>query len=76
MGSFLADFFGNMVGGIPFVRDLYSFFFDGFEMDHFVISTVNDVLGGANDSLKLLEAACSGKEVSRTEALSFSGYAA
>jgi len=69
LGTFIADTFGNMLGGIPFVRDLWSFFQDGFEMDHFLISTVNDVLGTAAASFELVSDAASGKEVTRQEAL-------
>ncbi len=69
LGTLLADTFGNMLGGIPFVRDFWSFFQDGFEMDHFLISTVNDVLGTAAASFELVRDAASGKEVTRQEAL-------
>ena len=58
-----------MLGGIPFVRDLWSFFQDGFEMDHFLISTVNDVLGTAAASFELVSDAVSGKEVTRRDVL-------
>ena len=69
LGSFIADTFGNMLGGIPFVRDLWSFFQDGFEMDHFLISTVNDVLGTVSASFELVSDAASGKEVTRQQVL-------
>lgn len=69
VGTVVADTFGNMLGGIPFVRDLWGFFQDGFEMDHFLISTVNDVLGTAAASFQLVRDAASGKEVTKQEAL-------
>jgi hypothetical protein len=69
VGTLIADTFGNMLGGIPFVRDLWSFFQDGFEMDHFLISTVNDVLGTAAATFEMVSSAASGKEVTRQEAM-------
>lgn len=69
VGTFIADTFGNMLGGIPFIRDFYSYFQDGFEMDHFLISTLNDVLGTAAASYELVRDAASGKEVTRQQAL-------
>lgn len=68
-GTFIADTFGNMLGGIPFIRDFWSFFQDGFEMDHFLISTVNDVLGTAAASFELVKDAAGGKEITRQQAL-------
>lgn len=69
VGTVVADTFGNMLGGIPFVRDLWGFFQDGFEMDHFLISTVNDVLGTASASFELLGDAMDGKEITRQDVL-------
>ena len=69
VGTVVADIFGNMLGGIPLIRDFYSYFQDGFEMDHFLISTLNDVLGTAAASFELVKDAASGKEVTRQQAL-------
>ena len=69
VGTVVADIFGNMLGGIPLIRDFYSYFQDGFEMDHFLISTLNDVLGTAAASYELVKDAASGKEVTRQEAM-------
>ncbi len=62
-GTFIADFFGNILGGLPFIRDIYGFFQDGFEMDNFLISTVNNVLQTSLDTFNLAVDAASGKEV-------------
>jgi hypothetical protein len=64
-----ADAVGNMIGGIPFVRDAYSYFVDGFEADHFAISTLNDVLKVTADTAKLLQDAAEGKDVTKQEAM-------
>ena len=66
-GTFMADFFGNALGGLPFVRDIYGFFQDGFEMDNFLIGTVNDVMKTALDTFNLAVDAASGKEVTSHE---------
>lgn len=65
--SFCADVFGNMLGGIPFIRDIYSFFADGYEMENFMMSTFNDVLAASLDSFTLISSAASGKDVSEQE---------
>ena len=66
-GTFIADFFGNTLGGLPFVRDIYGLFQDGFEMDNFLIGTVNDVMKTALDTFNLAVDAASGKEVTAHE---------
>jgi hypothetical protein len=68
VGTVAADAFGNMIGGIPFVRDAYSYFVDGFEVDNFVISTLNDVLKTTADTAQLLQDAAEGKDISKQEA--------
>ena len=68
--TFSADVFGNMLGGIPFIRDFYSFFADGYEMDNFMMSTFNNLLSTSLDSFKLLGDAASGKNVSEQEVAS------
>lgn len=70
LGTFFADTVGNMLGGIPFVRDAWGFFQNGFEMDHFLFSTINDLLGVVTSSYDLLHAAVSGEEITRQQALS------
>ena len=70
VGTVVADTFGNMLGGIPIVRDVWSFFQDGFEMDHFLLSSFNDILGTAASSYALLNDAMSGREVTKQDVLS------
>ena len=61
IGTVLADTVGNMLGGIPIVRDVWGFMQDGFEIDNFLFSTMNDVLGAAAASFQLVSDAASGK---------------
>ena len=65
----VADVVGNMIGGIPFVRDAYTFLVDGFEMDNFAISTFNDVLKATADTVQLLQEAAQGREVTKQESM-------
>lgn len=69
VSTVLADAFGNMLGGLPLVRDVYSFFQDGFEMDHFLISTGNTVLKAVSDTVNLVTDAMEGKKVERRDVL-------
>ena len=61
------DAVGNMLGGLPVMRDVYSLLAEGYEMDTFLVSCFNDVLGAAFDIINLASEAMSGKEVSRGE---------
>ncbi|MBE6589122.1 MAG: hypothetical protein E7643_02985 [Ruminococcaceae bacterium] len=40
--EFGVDAFGNLLGGIPLLRDVYGFFANGYEIDNFLLSTMND----------------------------------
>lgn len=59
-----ADFFGGLIGGLPIARDIYSFFSDGYELDNFFLSTVNDVLLATSSAVDVASDALSGKDVS------------
>lgn len=65
--TFALDVIGNMLSGLPILRDVYSYFSDGFEVEHFLYATVNDMLGAVNDSVSLATDAAQGKEVSDWE---------
>ncbi len=64
-----ADFAGNMIGGLPMLRDVYSLLAQGYEIDNFTYSAVNDLLGSVRGVITLLVKAVSGeadgKDVSR-----------
>ena len=68
IGSFMLDTVGNMLGGIPIIRDVWSFFTNGFEVDNFLLGTINDVIGTVAASCSLVTDAISGKNVTRQEA--------
>lgn len=43
----LVDFMGNLIGGLPIARDIYSRVFEGFDVDNFAYSALNDLLDSA-----------------------------
>lgn len=47
------DFVGNLLGGLPGLRDVYTFFVDGYELDNYAISAVNDLLTSVKSSFSL-----------------------
>lgn len=57
--TFVLDMFGNMLGGLPLIRDVYSYVVDGFEMDSYSYSVLNDLL---TSSLNVFEGLCSMSE--------------
>ena len=68
VGTITADTFGNMIGGVPFVRDVYGFFTNGFEMENFAISTVNNLLETVEGTFTLVGDAVNGKEITQQQA--------
>ena len=46
IGSTVSDTFGNLLGGLPGIRDIYSVIFDGFEKENYVYSAFNDIIKG------------------------------
>lgn len=67
LGTFTADVIGNMLGGLPLIRDIYSYFADGYEVNNFLISTFNDVLKASLEAWELSADIVSGKDVSQQE---------
>ena len=62
-----ADFFGAMLGGLPVFRDIYSYFAEGYELDNFFISTINDVLVSTKNAFDVASDAMAGKDVTKQE---------
>ncbi len=44
--ALIAETFGNMLGGLPVIRDVYSLILDGYDIDHYAYSAVNDMVKG------------------------------
>ena len=64
---FLKNFGGSVTGMIPVVRDLYSFFVDGYELDNFAYETVNGLSEAVKNIGTLMERAGSGERVTDQE---------
>ena len=65
--SFGADIFGNMVGMVPLLRDAYSFFEDGYEVENYTYSMINDVLNSVNKTKDIIVDMSEGKEVTKEQ---------
>ncbi len=66
-GDLWNAFVGNMIGGLPILRDVHSYFTDGYEVESFLYSMANDMFGAVKDSYDLAEKAMQGKNVARDE---------
>ena len=45
--SLVTDFVGNLFGGLPILRDVVSFFTEGYEVDNYAYSALNDLLSSS-----------------------------
>lgn len=63
----VGDFFGNMIGGLPILRDVYSYYVDGYELENFLYSTVNDTLEAFGDVVELISGAADGAEITNRD---------
>jgi len=55
----LFNVLGNMIGGLPLIKEVYNYFTDGYEIQDMSITALNDVL----ESVKALATIADGKEV-------------
>lgn len=65
--NFIVETVGNMAGGIPLLRDVYSFFADGYEVNNFFYDTVNSVLVNTGKVVNIAGDLANGREVSQQE---------
>lgn len=63
IATFLGDFVGNLLGGLPLIRDIYSYIVDGYELNNYALSSVNDLLSGASGLISLAGDIINGREV-------------
>lgn len=66
--AFVGDMAGNLVGGLPLIRDVATFAFDGYEINNYAYSAMNDMLKGAAGLYNIGAAALSGEWDSRETA--------
>lgn len=63
----LGDFAGNVVGVMPLVSDMYSYFVDGYEITPTSIDLINDTMKSTQNMLSLLGRSVSGGNVTYEE---------
>ena len=64
------DAIGNLFGGLPLIRDIYSFYAEGYDLDNYAYSTVNDLLKSGQDIFDLIGSIFDGSADSRDVATS------
>ncbi len=47
------DFAGNLIGGLPLIKDFYAYLAQGYELENYTYSTVNDLLNSASSMINL-----------------------
>ena len=65
--GFFEDLFGNICGMIPIISELYAFFVDGYEVDSFLYSTLNNTMDAVKGTAEVVGGLVSGKNVSQEE---------
>ena len=60
----LVDFAGNLLGGLPLVRDIYSRIVEGYSVDNYAYSALNDLLDSAVNLFDTVGSFVSGDESS------------
>lgn len=63
------DGVGNLFGGLPLIRDAASFFIDGYDIDNYSYSALNDLLSGAKGVIDLTELIIKGEATGQDVAL-------
>ncbi len=58
----LVDFAGNLLGGLPLVRDIYSRIVEGYSVDNYAYSALNDLLDSAVNLFDTVGSLVSGNE--------------
>lgn len=58
----LVDFAGNLLGGLPLVRDIYSRIAEGYSVDNYAYSALNDLLDSAVNLFDTVSSLVSGDE--------------
>lgn len=60
----LKDFGSTTIGMFPVVRDIYSYFVDGYEINSFTADMLNSIIGSAKSLFELAQKAAAGEEIS------------
>ena len=69
VSAFVLDSIGNLIGGLPIASDIYSFFVDGYGVESFTYSSINDLLESASSVIdttgKVITGDATSQDVSR-----------
>ena len=61
--AIVTDTLGNMISGLPAIRDVVSFFSDGYEVESFAYASINDLLTAVGDARDVAAAKLAGENV-------------
>ena len=64
---FIANSVGNIFGGLPVFRDAYNYFVDGYEVEGYLFSTLNETFAGMKEVAELSTQLVSGKTVNKRD---------
>ncbi len=67
--GYFEDIFGNICGMVPIISELYAFFIDGFEVNSFMYSTINNVMDAVKGTTELVGATINGEDISSEKAM-------
>lgn len=56
----VVDFVGNLFGGLPLIKDVYARIAEGYELDNYAYSTINNLLDSASNVFKAAQDIISG----------------
>lgn len=59
--TMLVDAIGNLFGGLPIFKDIYATFAEGYDIDNYAYSAVNDLISGAKSIVDLVGLICENK---------------
>ncbi len=59
------DLFGNMLGGLPVIDDVYSYFLQGYDINHYAIEGLNSFLESVANVCKLCDGQNSTQEIAK-----------
>lgn len=55
------DFIGNLFGGLPVLKEIYGRFAEGYDIDNYAYSAINDLLDSVQNIYQVIEKIASGK---------------
>ena len=67
--GFFEDLFGNICGMVPIISELYAFFVDGFEVNSFLYSTINNAMDAVKGTTELVGGIVNGKNITSEDAM-------